>query len=60
MNLKTIKSKKEYQQHLDWVDEMLDKKASLTTAETEKLQLVLLLIKQYEDQNYPIPKPDLI
>jgi len=60
MNLKIIGSKKEYQQYLDWVDEMLDQKVSSKTPEGEKLKIVLLLIKQYEDQHYPIPKPDPI
>lgn len=60
MNLKIIGSKKEYQKYLDWVDEMFDKKVSPTTPEGEELQVVLLLIKQYEDLHYPIPKPDPI
>ena len=60
MNLKIIRSKKEYQQYLDWVEQMLDQKVSPKTPEGEKLQVVLLLIKQYEDQHYPIPKPDPI
>jgi HTH-type transcriptional regulator/antitoxin HigA len=60
MNLKIIGSKKEYQQYLDWVDKMLDQKVSPKSAEGEKLQVVLLLIRQYEDQHYPIPKPDPI
>jgi HTH-type transcriptional regulator / antitoxin HigA len=60
MNLKIIGSKKEYKQYLDWVDEMFDKKVSPKTPEGEKLKVVLLLIKQYEDQHYPIPKPDPI
>ena len=60
MNLKIIGSKEEYQQYLDWVDEMFDKKVSPNTSEGEKLQVVLLVIKQYEDQYYSIPKPDPI
>ena len=60
MNLKTIGSKKEYQQYLDWINEMLDKKVSPETPEGEKLQDVLLLIRQYEDQHYPIPKIDAL
>ncbi|MCX6234487.1 MAG: transcriptional regulator [Bacteroidetes bacterium] len=60
MNLKIIRSKKEYQQYLSWVDEMFNKKVTPKTPEGEKLQVVLLLIKQYEDQHYPIPKPDPI
>jgi len=37
---------------------MFDKKLRPNTAEGEKLQIALLLIKQYEDVNYPIPVPD--
>jgi HTH-type transcriptional regulator/antitoxin HigA len=60
MKLKIIVSKKEYQQYLIWADEMFNKKVSPETPEGEKLQIVLLLIKQYEDQHYPVPKPDPI
>ena len=60
MILKIIKSEFEYQQYLDWVDEMFNKKVLPETPEGEKLQVVLLLIKQYEDQHYPVPKPDPI
>lgn len=60
MTLKIIKSKLEYHQYLDWVDEMFDKKVLPETPEGEKLQVVLLLIKQYEDQHYSVPKPDPI
>lgn len=53
-------SKKEYNQYLEWVDEMFDKKVLPDSSDGEKLQVVLLLIKQYEDQHYPVPKPDPI
>lgn len=60
MDLKIIKTKEKYEECLDWTDEMFDKKVKLNTKEGEKLQIVLLLIKQYEDANYPIPMPDPI
>jgi len=60
MTLKIIKSEIEYQQYLDWVDEMFDNNVSPESSDGEKLQVVLLLIKQYEDQHYPVPKPDPI
>lgn len=59
MNLKIIETEIEYQQYLNWVDEMFDKKVSPLTPEGEKLEVALLLIKQYEDQHFPIPKPDV-
>jgi len=60
MELKIIKNKKQYQEYLDWVDKMFDKKIKPNTPEGEKLQVALLLIKQYEDAHYPIPVPDPI
>ena len=60
MELKIIKSKKDYQIFLDWVDEMFDKNVRPTSPDGEKVQVVLLLINQYEDAHFPIPKPDPI
>lgn len=60
MELKIIKSTQQYDQYLEWVDTMFDNKIKPDTPEGEKLQVVLLLIKQYEDLNYPIPLPDPI
>jgi HTH-type transcriptional regulator/antitoxin HigA len=60
MELKIIKTKKQYEQFLDWVDVQFDKKVKADTPQGEKLQVALLLIKQYEDANYRIPLPDPI
>ena len=37
---------------------MFDKKIKPNTEDGEALQIMLLLIKQYEDLHYPIPKPN--
>lgn len=60
MELKIIKTKKQYQEYLNWMDELFDKKVKPNTAEGEKLQVALLLVKDYEDLNYPIPLPNAI
>jgi HTH-type transcriptional regulator/antitoxin HigA len=60
MELKIIKTKKQYEQYLNWVDVQFDNKVKSNTPQGEKLQVALLLIKQYEDANYPIPLPDPI
>lgn len=60
MELKIIKTKKDYQVYLDWVDEMFDKNVKPNTPEGEKLQVALLLIKQYEDEHFPVPTPNPI
>jgi HTH-type transcriptional regulator/antitoxin HigA len=60
MQMRIIKTKKQYKQFLDWVDVQFDKKVKAGTPQGEKLQVALLLIKQYEDANYPIPLPNPI
>lgn len=60
MELRVIKSEEQYQEYLNWVDELFDKQVSSDTPEGEMLQVALLLIKQYEDTNYSIPMPDPI
>ena len=60
MILKIIKTQDQYEQYLNWADAMFDKKVKVNSPEGEKLQVVLLLIKDYEDANYPISLPDPI
>jgi HTH-type transcriptional regulator/antitoxin HigA len=60
MDLKIIKTKKQYELCLEWVDVQFDNKVKANTPQGEKLQVALLLIKQYEDAHYPIPLPDPI
>jgi HTH-type transcriptional regulator/antitoxin HigA len=60
MKLKPIKSKKDYEIYLNWVDTQFDKKVKSNTPEGETLQVVLLLIKEYENKHYPVPAPDPI
>lgn len=54
MDLQIIKTEIEYQNLLNWVDDQFDLGYTPDTAEGEKLQIALLLIKQYEDENYSI------
>ena len=60
MELRIIKTKKQYKQYLDWVDVQFEHKVKSNTPQGEKLQVALLLIKQYEDAKYTIPFPDPI
>ena len=60
MELKIIKTKKQYKQWLEWVDVQFENKVKANTPQGEKLQVALLLIKQYEEANFPIPLPDPI
>lgn len=60
MILRPIKTDSEYEKYLNWVDTQFDKKIKPDTPEGDKLKVALLLIKEYENQHYPIPKPDPI
>ena len=60
MELKIIKTKKHYKQWLEWIDVQFENKVKANTPQGEKLQVALLLTKQYDDANYPIPLPDPI
>ncbi|ULQ52126.1 helix-turn-helix domain-containing protein [Flavihumibacter fluvii] len=60
MELKIIKTKKQYQEYLDWVDKQFNNHIKPNSSQGEKLQVALLLIKQYEDIHYPVPLPDPI
>lgn len=46
MELKIIKSKKQYNELLSWVDEQFNNKVKPDSPTGEKLQVALLLIKQ--------------
>jgi HTH-type transcriptional regulator / antitoxin HigA len=60
MKLRPIKSKKDYEGYLEWVDGLFDKKVKANSPDGESLQVALLLIKDYEDKHYPVPLPDPI
>lgn len=60
MELQIIKTEKEYEDLLEWVDKQFDLAPNPESKEGGKLQIALLLIKQYEDTHHAIPFPDPI
>lgn len=60
MELRIIKTKKQYEEYLEWVDKQFDNQVKPGSPAGEKVQVALLLIKQYEDVYYPVPTPDPI
>lgn len=60
MELRIIKTKKQYQEYLDWIDLQFDKKVRPNSVTGEKEQVALLLIKQYEDNHNAVPLPNPI
>lgn len=60
MKLRIIKTDKDYETLIDWIDTQFDLNIPPDSPQGEKLQIALLLIKKYEDDHYPIPMPDPI
>ena len=58
MNLKPIKTKKDYQQALDRLELIFDAKKG--TEEGDELEILGILIDQYENEHFPIGLPDPI
>jgi HTH-type transcriptional regulator/antitoxin HigA len=58
MELKPIKSKRDYQAALKLVEALWDAREG--SAEADRLDVLTLLIQDYEAKHYPIPDPDPI
>src|ERR1035438_715285 len=60
MKLKPIKTEKEYVIAMKVVDKLFEAKVNYESSAGQDLQILLLLIKDYEDKHYPVPSPDPI
>jgi HTH-type transcriptional regulator/antitoxin HigA len=58
MNLKPIKTKKDYQLAMERLEEIFDAKKG--TPEGDELEILGILIDQYENDHFPIGLPDPI
>ena len=58
MNIKPVKTKKDYQNALNRLELIFD--AKLDTKDGDELEILSLLVEKYEDENYPIDFPDPI
>lgn len=58
MNWKIIKTKKQYTQALNRLDEIFD--SNKNTSEGDELELLSLLIEHYENKHFAIENPDPI
>ena len=55
MEIKLIKSKKQYKQYLKRLNEIFDAKEG--TPESDEFDLLALVIEKYEDEHYSIEEP---
>ncbi|MFA5169322.1 MAG: helix-turn-helix domain-containing protein [Candidatus Paceibacterota bacterium] len=58
MNIKPIKTEKDYERALKRVDAIWDAKAN--SKEEDELDILVTLIEKYETEHYPIEAPDPI
>ena len=58
MNVKTIKNEEDYDKALARADQIFN--APMGTPEGDELELLLLVIKDYENKHHPVPLPDPI
>jgi len=58
MNIKPIKTKKDYQKALDRLEVIFD--ARLNTKEGDEAEILSMIIENYENEHYPIQAPDPI
>lgn len=60
MEPRIIKTEKEYKLALSEVEELVALDPDPGTCDSNRLELLSLLISKYEDENFPIPNPDPI
>ena len=58
MNWKIIKTEKEYHKAIARIEELFDFQPG--SPEFDELELLALIVKDYEDKYFPIPSPDPI
>lgn len=58
MNIKPIKTYRDYQQAMERLEKLFDAKKG--TPKGDELEILSLLIEKYEDENFPIDLPDPI
>lgn len=56
--LKPIKNEQQYEQALERVYLLLQKNLSPDSRESDELEVLSILIKEYENEYYPVPSPN--
>lgn len=58
--LKPIKNSQQYEDALARTYELIQKKIEPDSKESDELEILSILIKEYENEHYPVPKPNPI
>ena len=60
MNIRPIHNEKDYDNVLSRIDELMDLNPKLNTIESDELEVLVLLVEDYENKNWFIGEPDPI
>ena len=60
MQLKILKTEKDYDKALNRIDELMELNPKLGTPESDELEILVLLVEKYEELNWNIETPDPI
>ncbi len=60
MQLKILKTEKDYDKALTRIDELMELHPKLGTPESDELEILALLVEKYEELNWNIETPDPI
>lgn len=60
MEAKVIRTEEQYQSYLEEVHALMAKAAALSASESDRLELLTVLLESYENSKYPVEAPDPI
>ncbi|NHB88689.1 MULTISPECIES: helix-turn-helix domain-containing protein [Photorhabdus] len=60
MNIKPIRTEQDYKAALEAISPLFDNQPEIGTPEFDFLEVIVLLIEEYEAEHYPIDPPDPI
>ena len=60
MSIRPIHNEEDYDHALDRVDELMDLNPAMHTAQSDELEVLVLLIEKYEEKAWAISEPDPI
>ena len=56
--LKPIKNNTQYQSSLERIYTLLQKEIKANSSESDELEILSILVKEYENEHYPVPPPN--
>lgn len=58
--LRPVKNKKQYEESLERIYILMQKDIKPDSKESDELEILSILVKEYENEYYPVPKPNPI